>query len=180
MLFGLLILVLLLAGLYYRRQQRRQWVAEERYDDSGAWLDKRSGERGTYGSLDAEREQARNQIAQKGRATELARLWRAYLFDQHPGFNQLTDAEIRRFTDFAREKTARLLADVTALPDGQWPDAEPPADDQPHLAALKKIALDFCYANYPKLLDLDLEHLRRLDQLAAAAAAALLNAIKPS
>ncbi len=173
--FGLLALILLLAGLYHRRRQRRSWLAEERYEERGDWLDKRSGERGTYGSLDAEREQERKFLVHRGRASELTRLLRAYCFDQYPGFNDLSDTQIKTFTTYVREQIAHQIQFTEALQNNQTP-APPtvPDSENRHSQALKKIILDFSYAQFPKLLDLDIALIQSLDQQAAGVAGQVL------
>jgi len=58
---------------------------------------------------------------------------------------------------------------------GQAPDASEttPAED-PHSRGLKKIMLDAAYAQYPWLLDLDIETIKQLDRLAGSMAEALV------
>ena len=177
MLFGLLVLILVVAGLLYRRKQNKAWVSEERNDESGDWLDKRAGERGTYGSLDAEREKTSRQRAHQGRVMELARLWRDYAFDQYSGFSDLSDAQLKSFTTFARTTAEQFLQSVEALLQGKVADnVEPVAPDE-HIQALKKIALDFAYTHFPKLLDLDVDQLRQFDLLTQGRVKTLIDKI---
>lgn len=176
--FGLIVLVLLLAGLYYQRKKNKTWVAEERYEESGDWIDKRSGERGTFGSLDAEREHERKSLVQQGQINELARLLRAYCFEQYPGFNDLSDVQIKSFTNFARSQAKQWLKHIESYLNRQPPTLPTPEADNAHALALKKIILDFSYTHFPKLLNLELEQLQDVDQLAASIAAAHLKEIE--
>lgn len=175
--FGLFILILLAVALYRRRQTRDTWVAEERREESGAWIDKRAGERGTYGSLDAEREQERKTVAQQGRTIELARLVRTYAFEHYPGFHALSDAQLKAFSTSARLKVAQLFDTIEALlvaGRGAGQQATPTAPDNAHAGAVKTILLDYAYAQFPALLDLDLDTIKSLDQYCAGVADALL------
>jgi len=177
-LFGLLVLILIAAGLYFQRRQRKQWIAEERYEESGDWLDKRAGERGAYGSLDAEREQERKTLTAQGRVVEAGRLLRDYFFEHFPGFDALNDAQLKTFTGFAREQTAQVMAEAENLLKGRLPEShEPSAETDAHVQALKKIMLDFTYRHFPELLELDIEQIKQLDLVAEAGAKKLLKKV---
>ena len=168
-------LVLVVAGLYYRNKQNKSWVAAERYEESGDWLDKRAGERGTYGSLDAEQEQSRQAITEEGRRIELARLTRDYFFAEDAAFTKLSDAQIKTYTTFARKEAGAFIEYIGGLLAQQPQDSPDQAPaDHPAVAVLKKTALDFAYAQYPALLDLDIEVLKQLDVRAAGFANALI------
>jgi hypothetical protein len=159
--FGLIVLILLLAGWYYRRQQRKTWVAEERFEESGDWLDKRAGERGTYGSLDAEMEQARLSVRHRGRSIELTRLIRTFAFESVPGFADRSDAEIREFNQLAREQATLLLR---VFESGQLTDAPVSRRAADGVSeTLKKHILQYAYQEYPTLAERDLEWIRALD-----------------
>ena len=114
--FGLFVLVILIVALLNRRKQNKAWVQEERHDESGAWVDKRAGERGTYGSLDAEMEQERRKLKRQGQVTELSRLIRDYAFEHYPGFHSLSDAQIKAYSTFVKNQVAQWLAVVEQLP----------------------------------------------------------------
>jgi len=178
-LFGLFVLVVLIVGLANRRKQNKAWLKEERRDESGAWVDKRAGERGTYGSLDAEMEQERSDIARQGRANELARLIRDFAFEHHPDFHTLSDAQIRIYSDFAKKQAAQLFAAIEKLLTGQalaFPETPPP--ETAYSQSLKKRVLDFSYQHFPALLDLDIETLKLFDRYAANLAAILAEKIE--
>ncbi|MCB0534547.1 MAG: hypothetical protein H6574_16395 [Lewinellaceae bacterium] len=174
-LFGLLVLILLAAGLYLQRRQRKTWVKEERYEESGNWIDKRSGERGTYGSLDAQREQERKTLTDQGRANELARLLRDYFFEHYPGFANLNNDQLKAFTAAARNQASQLFQTASSLQKGQSTDPhEAPDSETEHTQPLKKIMLDFSYQAFPALLDLELEQIKQFDRAAASGAAHLV------
>lgn len=177
--FALFILVVLGIGIFNRRRQNRTWVREERYDESGAWVDKRAGERGLFGSLDEERETERRLLARQGQGGELARRVREYCFEHYPDFHALSDAQIRVFLDFLKGKAGEyvvLLGDFAA---GRIP-AEPAsqAAKNEHLPALKSKLLDFAYERYPALLDLDIDVLKLLDRHTEVLAAELIARIE--
>lgn len=178
-LFGLFVLVVLIVGLVNRRKQNKTWLKEERHDESGAWVDKRAGERGTYGSLDAEMEQERRNIARQGRTNELARLIRDHAFEHHPDFHTLSDAQIRAYGDFAKKQVAQLFAAIEKLLDGQTLALpEQPLPETNYSQSLKKQMLDSSYQYFPGLLDLDIETLKLFDRYAANLAAVLSGKIE--
>ncbi|MEQ1745510.1 MAG: hypothetical protein ABMA02_08795 [Saprospiraceae bacterium] len=173
-LFGFLILALLAAALLLRRRQKKVWLHEERHEESGTWIDKRSGERGTYGSLDAERDAERHAITRQGRINDLTLDIRNYAFEHFPGFHARSDAGIRDFTAFVRSEIGRVFAAAEAMLTGDIPEASPVANnDDPHAHALKKRLLDFVYEQCPKLLDLDLDAIRQFDRFVGIVSATL-------
>ncbi len=165
--FGLLVLVLIALAVWRRRKENNDWIAEERHEESGGWLDKRSGERGTYGSLDAEREAERHALNRQGRINDLALELRNYAFEYIPGFHQRSDEQIKAYNTLARQQVAVFFAMVEALKNGREPEpvtAAPPAGA--HAQALQKILLNAAYSQFPWLLDQEIRILRQLDQAA--------------
>jgi hypothetical protein len=149
---GLLLVALLGIGLYRRRKEDQAWVAEERYEESGAWIDKRSGERGTYGSLDRERETERVTAFQQGRLNALS--------DELETLLQLPARSLRRSKGALVEwlslaenllKTGAIPAMTTTL-----------ALNEPALSA-KKLMLSRLYDWYPELLSAEITQLQHLD-----------------
>lgn len=177
-LLALLLLALLIAGLLRRRSEKRAYAREELLDESGGWIDKRAGERGTFGSLDAERERQGQERSRQGRITELVQRVRAFAFEQIPGFHQRSDAQLKSFNESLRQQATQLIDHLENLIAGQTPPeprstANPDVD--PALAGiLHKEVLDFAYRHYPALLDLELEAIRQVDRLVSAWAADLL------
>ena len=177
-LFGLFVLAILVLGLINRKKSKKQWLKEERYEESGAWIDKRAGERGTWGSLDEEMDNARKHVAKAGRVTALADVVRNYAFEQYPGFHDLKDGQIKKFSVFVRSQAAQMIAVFEQIKHGETPEpvrASYSNNDQ--VTALKKQILDFAYQHYPSLLDLDIPTIRQLDELAGAWAGELLGRI---
>ncbi|MEO6758935.1 MAG: hypothetical protein ABIO24_05730 [Saprospiraceae bacterium] len=166
-LVGILILILLVAGLVKRKRSDKAWVKEERYEESGQWMDKRSGERGTWGSLDAEMAHERGQLVRQGRAGELAELIRDYIAAHAPGLAGLPDEQLQVFRQQTRQEATRLVAAMEKISKGQKPPDVPAMSNAEH-AALKKQLLDFAYHHYPPLLDLDIDTIRQFDLLAGA------------
>lgn len=174
-LFGILILILITVALLNRRREKTSWLREERYDESGAWVDKRASERGTFGALDAEREAERFALTQQGRINDLALEMRSYAFEHIPGFHERGTAVIKSFTDHARTQAARLLATIEAIKIEKIPEIpQEQAPNSPHIQALKKQMLHFAYEQFPWLLDLDLETIQQLDHYVATIAQDLL------
>jgi hypothetical protein len=177
-LFAIFILVILVVAVLRRRRERREWVRDEVLDDSGSWIDKRAGERGTYGSLDAERERAGQERSRQGRATELAQLVRTFAFEEIPDFHERADDRIKAFNASVRQQAGDMVDTLERIRTGQ--PLEPAAASAAQHALtplLKKRLLDFAYAQYPALLDLDLEAIRQLDARATAWATDLLAAL---
>lgn len=179
-LFGVFILVILVVALYNRRKEKKQWLAEERRDENGGWIDKRAGERGTFGSLDEEMEQARKSVAREGRNGELTQLMREFAFNEYPGFHDLSDEQIKTWNTLARRTAYEAVSRMEELCSGKSnipvPDGAPSGDA--HVAGLKKQMLDFAYLHYPALLDLDLDQIRLFDRLCEKWAAGLIEKIR--
>lgn len=173
--FGLFILVILALALYNRRREHKTWVAEERREESGDWIDKRAGERGTYGSLDALHEAERHSLSRQGRINDLVLDIRNFMFEQVPGFHERSDGQLKAFNAYARERARELFAAMDALKAGQAPTPGTPAPSQAPRQALKKAILDFCYDAMPALLDLDLNLIRQFDTYVEGLAGALLD-----
>ncbi|MCB9305682.1 MAG: hypothetical protein H6565_03705 [Lewinellaceae bacterium] len=170
--FGIAVVLILVIGLVNRRKQKRAWVQEERYDESGNWIDKRSGERGTYGSLDAEREQERASLSRQGKIAELADLIRAFAAANAIASHEGSDTQKREFNTATRRHAAEMIEMIESLLAGKEPASPVTTGQDGALAsALKKQALDFSYARFPALLDLDLEQIRKYDALTGAWAA---------
>jgi hypothetical protein len=177
-LFGLFVLAILIVGLVNRRKSKKTWIQEERFEESGHWIDKRSGERGTVGSLDREMEANRMSLSRQGRVVELALRIRTFAFEQFPGFHDLTDAHIRQFNEFARLQSALIIPSLELYLDGRPAQAPSTAfDPDEPTAGLKKVILDFAYENYPGLLDGELDDIRQLDQSAGLWASGLTEKI---
>jgi len=173
-LFGLIILVLITVALLNRRREKKTWLREERYDESGNWIDKRAGERGTYGSLDAEREAERHTLTRQGRINDLALDIRNFAFEHIPGFHERSNADIKAFTTEARNRANQLFSVIEALKTGQLPETKDATLDDPRTQALKKYILHFSYEHYPWLLDQDLEAIQQLDRYVTVLAQNLL------
>jgi hypothetical protein len=151
--FGIAILSLLVIGLYRRKKEEKNWVKEERYEESGDWLDKRAGERGTYGSLDREREAERAEIYHTGRIQELIRDIEKEM-DWIPG----------RHTKLIREKMDDLALLAKNIIAGKTPTA--PLDitaSGEQADNLKKIILDAFFDLFPSLLNADIQHIKSFD-----------------
>ncbi len=177
--FGLFVAVILIIALLNRRKQNKTWVKEERRDESGAWVDKRAGERGTYGSLDAEMEEERRNRTQQGQINELSRLIRDYAFEHYPGFHSLSDAQIKEYNAFVKNRVAELQVAISKLPDGVPPDSnEQLPSETSHALALKKLILDFSFEQYPALLDLEIEVIKQFDRMAGNLANTLIEKIE--
>lgn len=164
--FGLLILAIVVVGLINRGRQKRDWLQEERYDESGAWVDKRSGERGTFGSLDRERETERAAIARQGRVNELGRLVRDHMIEYYPGFHTRSDDQIKAYSAFSRSKASDLIGVIELLNSGQLPkqpDLLP--SGTPEIQALKKKMMDYAYSVFPGLLDMEMEAIKTFDRV---------------
>ncbi len=174
-LFGLLILVLIVLALWRRRQDDEAWLREERYDESGAWLDKRPGERGTYGALDATQEAERFALSRKGRIAELSIGIRNYCLQHLPTFQSQSDAVVLAFSQQTRRQLERFFDLIESTRRGQPLPRPPKAPDNTHAAALKKQILNTAFDQYPWLLDWDIPQLKQLDACALALAAELLD-----
>lgn len=173
LIFGLAILILIAIALYNRRRQHKTWVAEERREEGGGWIDKRASERGAYGSLDAEMEAERHALSRKGRINDLALAVRSYAFERVPHFHTLSDEQLKTFTAFARARSAQLFDQIDALLAGRLPEPEAGIAQAEQGPALKKLIMDFCYEQFPGLFDLELDAIKHFDRLAGDMARAL-------
>lgn len=178
-LFALFVIALLAIGLYNRKKHKKEWVKEERKDESGDWIDKRAGERGTWGSLDEEMELARKNVARQSRINELTLLVRSFAFEQYPGFHTLSDDQIKKFSVFSRNLSSHIIPALEQIKDGREPEPAPETvSTGAYIPVLKKQILDFAYQNFPDLLNLDLEAIRKFDLLAGKWATSLITQIQ--
>jgi len=167
-LFGLIVLALIIAGLRRRKKQDRKWLQEERYDESGAWIDKRGGERGTYGSRDREMEQERMRISRSGKIEGLVLLAQDHCLERYPALSPLEKGAERRWLALIRGKAAAFVAVIGQLLEGRTPGQPArPARNDAGRDALKKKILDYSYDRFPALLDLDLDMIKQFDGMAA-------------
>lgn len=164
-LFGIVILALLIWGLMNRKKERREWIKEERYEESGNWIDKRSGERGTYGSLDEEMESNRKWISIQGKANELARMLQSTISTQIIEYQEFDPEKQKQYVDWLKTETSKLFRHMEELKAGKYTQPDHPASNLHPLAVpLKKQVLDYCYAQFPEMLQLDIEVLKSWDQ----------------
>ncbi len=162
--FGLLVLVLILLGLRNRKKEKKEWVREEHFEESGVWIDKRSGERGTYGSLDEEMEANRHFIANQGKISELALAVQSFCFAQHPDFQSLSDPKIKQHLRFCKSEIAGLFELAENMLKGQVAGVTAPDFVPNELnSALKKQVLNFVFERFPRLLDLEIELIQKFD-----------------
>jgi hypothetical protein len=177
---GLLLLALLAWGLRSRKKERTTWLKEERYEESGAWLDKRSGERGTFGSLDDEMEQERRSLRSQSNAKELSHLVRSYCLGAYPGFSSLADEPTQRCLGFIQKQAAAVVGAIEKMLEtgAPPPPLSPPQADAPHCLALKKKVLDFSFDRFPKLLDLEIETIKKFDAWTEQIVASILAEIE--
>jgi hypothetical protein len=166
--FGLAVLALLVIGLQRRKNEKKRWVEEERHDESGRWIDKRPGERGTFGSLDEEMESNRQYIARQAKTVELARLAQNFCFERLPDFHRLSEKGLKEHFSRCQSEASMLLLVAEKMAQGAPPGPVPASDGANDRAILlKKMVLSFLYAEYPRLLDAEIEQLKRLDLAAA-------------
>ncbi|HLP94003.1 MAG TPA: hypothetical protein VK168_08200 [Saprospiraceae bacterium] len=159
-LFGIVVLVLLVWGLANRKKAKKEWIQEERYEESGSWIDKRSGERGTYGSLDEEMEANRKYISQQGKVNELSRAIQAYLGEHQPGYSR----DVQAHYEAIKSEIQTLFRQIEALKKGQEiPLRENETLEGAIISPLKKQILDFAYQEFPELLNLEIAQIKRLD-----------------
>ncbi|MFN0176650.1 MAG: hypothetical protein ACKVU0_18560 [Saprospiraceae bacterium] len=163
--FGLLVLALIILGLRNRKKEKKEWIKEERYEESGAWIDKRYGERGTYGSLDEEMETNRRYIATQSKISALAMATQAFCFAQHPDFQTLSDEHIKRHLAFCKSEAVGLVEQIEQLTIGNGiSSVEAPLLPNVLRTALKKHVLGLSYEHFPKLLDLEIEQIQKFDR----------------
>jgi hypothetical protein len=166
-LFAVLVLALLIIGLLNRKKEKKEWLKEERFEESGDWLDKRSGERGTYGSLDEEMEANRAYIAKKGKVSELAQNIQGLLFAQSNDFQTLSDERIKQHLSFCKSEITVFFDQIEAWTSGkQSPTLSPEVPELALQPEIKKLVLDFVFERFPKLLDLEIEQIKQVDQSA--------------
>lgn len=166
-LFGLLVLGLLALGIWNRKKSKSEWIKAERYDESGDWIDKRSGERGTFGSLDEEMESNRKYIAKQAKISELALLVQRYCLEQVLGYQQLEPEKAKRFFAFCKSEADWLFGHVENLTRDQ-PSSISKMDYPPseHRDRLKKQVLDYSFEHFPQLLELEIEQVKKFDHSA--------------
>jgi hypothetical protein len=160
--FGIAVLLLLSLGLYNRFKNKKTWVTEERHEESGAWIDKRAGERGAYGSLDDEMERERAYVSRRGKELELARIICDYAFEHTPGFHEKSDEEIKAISSRAKIQAEKIIALAEQVQKGEAPEMPKILGDAGS-GKLKKIILDFVYDQFPQVLDREIELIRQLD-----------------
>lgn len=173
--FGIIILVLLILALWNRRKSDKAWIKEERYDESGAWIDKRAGERGTYGALDAEMERERLYVSRINRINELARMIRDFAFEHIEGFHLRSDEDIKAYIAFAKRQAEQCVLAAEKIRRAPETTTAPATPEEPAAQLAKNIRV-FLFQAYPKLLELDLDALRALDAEIAHIAKDCLNA----
>jgi hypothetical protein len=172
--FGLAVLALLAIGLMRRKKATNEWKAEERYEESGQWIDKRPGERGAYGSLDEEMEANRQYIARQGKVLELAELAQSFCFAGIAGYADLPETTLKKHRDFCKAEAfnliefAGLLTQETTVPPATTPASHPLHE------SLKKKTLAYLYEQFPPLLELELDKIKILDQAAGQFAERIL------
>ena len=177
--FGLLVLVLIVLGLRNRKKEKKEWVKEERFDESGAWIDKRTGERGTFGSLDEEMEADRQYIARQSKISELALAIQTFCFAHHPDFPNLSDGQVKSHLAFCKSEVAGLVEQIENLTKGRGiAVAEGTFGVNDPWKTLKKQVLDFSFDRFPKLLDLEIEQIQKFDLATEHLAKKVLGEIK--
>lgn len=165
--FGLIILVLIVVGLRNRKKAQKAWVKTERFEESGDWIDKRSGERGTYGTLDDEMEANRQYIAKQGKINELAQQIQQYCFKQIPDFHSLNNEQLKQHLSCCKSELTGLFGWVENQSPAHKAGSTPAqSSDASHRVALKKIILDFAFERFPSLLDLEIEQIQYFDGMA--------------
>ncbi len=163
-LLAVAVLLLLFFGLRHRKKEEKQWIKEDRFDESGDWLDKRPGERGTFGSLDLEMETDRKDLRRQVKINELSQIFKNYFWENHPDFQNVSDENFRKKFPFLKNEIANFIALAEKMATGFAPaDLEFLPGQQPEKHPLKKQVLDFSFENFPKLLDLEIEVIKKLD-----------------
>ncbi len=157
--FSIAILLLLVLGLWQRNKKEKALRQDEAADESGEWIERRSGERGTYGMLDRERETARKHIHYQSQIDELALLVRRWFFESYPGYHALEDHRLRGHTQFCKAQLLDFARQLPVLPKA----VDPPAMTHTGDPTLCQIIRQFSFQLYPGMLDLDTESLQRLD-----------------
>jgi hypothetical protein len=156
--FGILIIILLFVGFYRRKMENRTWQREERYEESGDWIDKRSGERGSYGRRDRERESERRAVFQQGKVVKLA--------EETAQFLQVEPAKNIAF--LRRQMSLISLLAEAMIQDEILPNTT--TAPTPEVSDLKAFLLEKVYDIYPELLDLPIEKIQDFDRRLGAIA----------
>ncbi len=173
--FAVLVLLLIIAGLRNRKKEKKEWVKEERYEESGDWLDKRSGERGTYGSLDEEMEANRLHIGLQSKINALAQQIQNTCFTQHPDFHTRSNEQVKKHLAFCKAEIRGLFEQMDALIQSRPINiAEKDLVPNDLRVVLKKQVLEFSFESFPKLLDLEIEQIRQFDTAAEMLAQKIL------
>ena len=176
-LFGLLVIVLLVVGLRARKKSRHEWKKEERFEERGDWIDKRSGERGTYGSLDDEMESNRQYIAQKAKVSELSMAVQRSLYAEKEAYNILEKKALTQHLDGIKREIGHLFAQIQAAQSGLPLPVPNSLRLQDALTGrIKKQILDFCFETFPYLLDWEIADIQKLDQICDFTAHSILTA----
>lgn len=179
-LFAFVLLVLLLLGWRNYRKERSQWLREERYEESGNWLDKRAQERGTYGSLDQEMEEQRRNHRTQAARTELQEMVWMHLLDNSPTLPDAPQAQLIEVKSTLRAWASDVVNMTECLLHHQ--DQPPEKIAIPHseaLLALKKKVMDFLFDFYPALLGLEIEEIKTLDEAICSTIHNLLYRLEP-
>lgn len=163
-LFALLVLLLLTVGLLNRKKSKKEWIKEERYEESGNWLDKRSGERGTYGSLDKEMEANRLYISSQRKIKDTTQAVQKILFAQHHNYQNLSLEKQQIHYSYCKSEIGGLFDLIESLQHGKTLSGEAPLLPPDTLRTLlKKQILTDSFEAFPNLLDLEIEEIRKLD-----------------
>lgn len=177
-LFAVLLALLIYLGWRSRKLRDQQWLNEERYEESGDWLDKRASERGTFGSLDAERESERRDLRREVKINQAAKIFEKFFTenssknfegttaDDRPNRSDNFKTAARKFIELAEQTAAGAVPATSSQPDAL------PAT----LQILRKELLHFAYENYPQLLELEIETIQLFDR----ATGELVAGVRPS
>ena len=160
--FGIAILVLLILGLRLRKKEAKVWTKEELKDEGGEWIERRSGDRGTYGSFDRANEAARQEIHHQAQINELALLFRTWFFDHYPGYHQIAEKTLREHTLYCKSEAYLYIQMIDKMLRGDIPS---PPDSLPEQGNKRfaELILHFVYDCFPALLDMEIEDIRALD-----------------
>lgn len=176
--FGLMVLALIILGLRNRKKRNKTWLKEERFEESGDWIDKRSGERGTYGSLDEEMDSNRLSIARQSKISGLVQEIQARCFTHYPEYSDLSEEQLKSHSASCKSTVAGLFDQIEKLLRGHDPVIEDNLLPQDALqTGLQKILLNYAYKHFPKLLDLEIGQIQRFDLLTQALASRMLSEI---
>lgn len=174
-LFGLLVIVLLVLGLRTRKKRSHAWKAEERFEESGDWIDKRTGERGTYGSLDDEMEANRQYIARKAKISALSMAVQRTLFAELPAYAQLEKAALSEDLALIKREIGRVFVQIHEAESGLPLElSNATFVDDAFKQQIKKQILDFCFESFPYLLDWEISEIQKLDKICAHCASLIV------